>query len=89
MILTGMARAAVSYQGFYRTTSVVRLDYLLIIYSYFMTTKETVKLLSQLVEKLYSGIMVDCSTSSREITVLLPNCLKTAHFWQQYADACP
>ena len=38
-----MARAAASYQGFYRTTSVVRLEY----YSYFMTTKETVKLLSQ------------------------------------------
>ena len=42
-----MANAAASYQGFYRTTSVVRLDYLLIIYSYFMTTKETVKLLSR------------------------------------------
>ena len=82
-----MAKAAASYKGFYRTTSVVRLDYLLIINSHFMTTKETVKLL--LVEKFYLGIMVDCSTSSREITLLLPNCLKTTHYWQQYADACP
>ena len=41
-----MAKAAASYQGFYRT-SVVRLDYLLIVYSYFMITRETVKPLSQ------------------------------------------
>ena len=41
-----MAKAAASYQGFYRT-SVVRLDYLLIVYSYFMITRETVKLLSR------------------------------------------
>ena len=41
-----MAKAAASYQGFYRT-SVVRLDYLLIVYSYFMTTRESVKLLSR------------------------------------------
>ena len=33
MILEGMAKAAASFQGFYRT-SVVRLDYLLIIYIY-------------------------------------------------------
>ena len=41
-----MAKAAASYQGFY-TTSVVRLDYLLIVYSYFMITRETVKPLSR------------------------------------------
>ena len=41
-----MAKAAASYQGFYRT-SVVRLDYLLIVYSYFMITREAVKLLSR------------------------------------------
>ena len=43
-----MAKAAASYQGFYRT-SVVRLDYLMIpvVYSYFMITRETVKLLSR------------------------------------------
>ena len=46
MILEGLAKAAASFQGFYRT-SVVRLDYLLIVYSYFMTTRETVKLLSR------------------------------------------
>ena len=45
MILDGMAKDA-SFQGFYRT-SVVRLDYLLIVYSYFMTTRETVNLLSR------------------------------------------
>ena len=41
-----MAKEAASYQGFYRT-SVVRLDYLLIVFSYFMITRETVKLLSR------------------------------------------
>ena len=41
-----MAKAAACYQGFYRT-SVVRLDYLLIVYSYFMITRETVKPLSR------------------------------------------
>ena len=46
MILEGLAKAVASFQGFYRT-SVVRLDYLLIVYSYFMITRETVKLLSR------------------------------------------
>ena len=55
MILKGMAKAAASYQGFYRTTSVVRLDYLLIIYSYFMTTKEIVKLLSRVSGEVLLG----------------------------------
>ena len=57
MILKGMAKAAASYQGFYRTTSVVRLDYLLIIYSYFMTTKEilVVKLLSRVSGEVLLG----------------------------------
>ena len=32
--------------------------------------------------------MVDCSPSSHEITVLLPNCLKITQHCQQYADAC-
>ena len=41
-----MAKVAASFQGFYRT-SVVRLDYLLIVYNYFMTTRETVELLSR------------------------------------------
>ena len=41
-----MAKAAASYQGFYRT-SVVRLNYLLIVYSYFMITREAVKPLSR------------------------------------------
>ena len=39
-------------------------------------------------EKFYLGIMADCSTSSRKITVLLPNCLKTmvAYFCPLHAS---
>ena len=68
-----MAKIAASFQCFYRTI-VVRLDYLLIVYSYFMTTRETVKLLSRVSGEdlrklrksfpdllLYLGIVADCS----------------------------
>ena len=49
IILEGMAKASASFQDFYRITSVVWLDYLLIVleYSYFMITRETVKPLSR------------------------------------------
>ena len=76
MILEGIAKADASFQGFYRT-SVVRLDYLLIVYSYFMTTRETVKILSRVSGEdlrrlrasfpdllLYFGVVADCSPSS-------------------------
>ena len=71
-----MAKADASFQGFYRT-SVVRLDYLLIVYNYFMTTRETVKVLSRVSGEdlrklrasfpdllLYLGIVAGCSPSS-------------------------
>ena len=46
MILEAMSKSAASFQGFYRT-SVVRLDYLLILYSFFHDFEGTVKLLSR------------------------------------------
>ena len=86
---------------FISETSVVWLDYLLIVYTYFMTTRETVKLLSlvsgevlrkpmAIVSQIFSstqdyGWLLPCS---HETTVVLPNCLKTTQHCQQYADAC-
>ena len=82
MILEGMAKADASFQGFYRT-SVVRLDNLLIVYNYFMTTRDSVKILSRVsgedlrrlrasfpVLLLYLGIVADCSPSRHLRTVL-------------------
>ena len=75
------------------------------VYSYFMATRGTVKLLSRgsredlgnccqrqkaTVSHIFStieGQWFDCSPSSLEITVLLPNCLKSPKHCQQYVDA--
>ena len=65
-----------------------------------MATRETIKLLSRrsgnllprtTVSKIFStteGQWFDCSPSSLEITVLLPNCFKSPKYFQQFADAC-
>ena len=77
------------------------------LYSSFMATRGTVKLLSRgsgedletvargrrpraTVSKIFStteGQWFDCSPSSLEITVLLPNCFKSPKYCQQYAYA--
>ena len=63
-----LAKTAASFQGFYRT-SVDRLDYLLIVYSYFMTTRETVKLLPRVsredLRKLWATVSQIFSSTNR------------------------
>ena len=82
--------------------------YNVILYSYFMVTRGTVKFNNcpEIVEKIWEtvargrrpsatvseifsiteGQWFDCSPSSLEITVLLPNCFKSPKHCQQYAD---
>ena len=70
-----------------------------IIYSYFMATRGTVKLWSRgsgedlgnccqrpKAISITEGQWFDCSPSSLEITVLLPNCFKSPKHCHQYAD---
>ena len=92
-----MVKASASFQGTYSMPSVVWLDYLWEYTIISWLREKQSNYCPELVEKaegnnfpdllLYRGIIFDCFPSSHEVTVLLPNRLKTTQHCQQYADA--